>query len=135
MHDVPELSEQFSTVRAYGFGHRDHDPLDAATRAADPTVVIAARRRQRRRTPSRRVLQAVVAVQEWRWVLRGAGDDEVSHQRAQDRPRVLDDDRDVPVVREELSLVRPTGWSLDAGGSGKRASWPGRMVVAKPAIP
>jgi hypothetical protein len=42
MHDVPELSEHFSTVRAYGFGHLDHGPLDAATRAADPSVVVAA---------------------------------------------------------------------------------------------
>src|ERR671913_1532651 len=54
MHDVPELSEQFSTVWAYGFGHLDHGPLDAATRAADPSVVVTARRRQRRRTPSHR---------------------------------------------------------------------------------
>src|SRR5918993_3144752 len=58
MHDVPELSEHFSTVWAYGFGHLDHGPLDAATRAAGPSVVVAARRRQRRRTPSQRVLSS-----------------------------------------------------------------------------
>ena len=33
-----------------------------------------------------------------------------------------------------LSLVTPIGWSLEAGRSVKRASSPGRMAVAKPAI-
>jgi hypothetical protein len=39
--DVPNLSEQLSTVRPCGFGHVDHGPLGAANRAAGASLVVA----------------------------------------------------------------------------------------------